>query len=52
MENSIVNPTARPKLALVRFLTVISRLAVLVIMIVVMSFLSHSFFTVNNLLNI
>lgn len=52
MENSHVKPSVRPKLALARFISVISRLAVLLIMMVVMSFLSHSFFTTNNLLNI
>jgi len=52
VENSHVKPSVRPKLALARFISVISRLAVLLIMMVVMSFLSHSFFTTNNLLNI
>jgi ribose transport system permease protein len=52
VENSTSIHSARPKLALARFIMVISRLAVLLIMIVVMSFLSPSFFTTNNLLNI
>ena len=52
MENSTVKVNVRLKLALARFITVISRLAVLLIMMIVMSFLSHSFFTTNNLLNI
>jgi ribose transport system permease protein len=52
VENSVIKKATRPKLALARFLMVISRLAVLAVMMVVMSFLSHSFFSTNNLLNI
>ena len=37
---------------MVRLLTTLSRLAVLLILIVIMAFLSKSFFTIDNLLNI
>jgi len=43
---------ARPALSLARLLTVVSRLAVLVIMIVLMTILSPSFLTAGNLLNV
>ena len=46
------NPVSDHKLAKSRFLSVFSRIAVLLVMIVVMSVLSPSFFSVNNLLNI
>jgi ribose/xylose/arabinose/galactoside ABC-type transport system permease subunit len=52
VENSIGKSGTQSKRALARFIMVISRLAVLFIMIVIMSFLSPSFFTANNLLNI
>ena len=52
MENSDAKRIAQSRRTLVRFLSMISRLAVLLIMVVLMSFLSQSFFTVNNLLNI
>ena len=52
MENSDAKRITQSRRTLVRFLSMISRLAVLLIMVVLMSFLSQSFFTVNNLLNI
>lgn len=52
MQVSEVRSLARPGFPWVRFLTAISRLAVLLVMVVLMSILSPSFFTTGNLLNI
>ncbi len=52
MENADVNIPAKPGFKLTRFLTTISRLTVLLIMVVLMSILSPTFFTTNNLLNV
>ena len=52
MEVSEIKPLARPRFAWVRFLTAISRLSVILIMIVLMSILSPTFLTTGNVLNV
>ncbi len=52
METSNVRKPTRSRIAIVRFITTLSRLAVLLVLVIIMSFLSKSFFTVDNLLNI
>lgn len=52
MEISNISPTVRSRITWTRLLTAISRLAVLFLMVVSMSILSPTFFTVGNLLNV
>ena len=52
MEKSNIKPPAQTKFPMVRFLTAISRLVVLFIMVVLMGILSKDFFSISNLLNI
>jgi ribose/xylose/arabinose/galactoside ABC-type transport system permease subunit len=52
VEISEVKPLIRPRFPWARFLTSISRLAVIVLMIVLMSLLSPTFLTTGNLLNV
>jgi ribose transport system permease protein len=52
VEISNTGPIARSRIAWTRLLTVISRLAVLLVMVVSMSILSSTFFTIGNLLNV
>jgi len=52
VEVSEVKSLARPRFAWARFLTAISRLAVILIMVVLMSILSPTFLTTGNLLNV
>lgn len=52
MEKSNIKSPARTKFPMVRFLTAISRLVVLFIMVVLMGILSKDFFSISNFLNI
>lgn len=52
MEISEVKQFVNPRFPWVRFLTSISRLSVILVMVVLMSILSPTFFTIGNLLNV